>query len=719
MKLPWTHETRRHPSPDKTTHSVLVCVVALVVLCLQALIALSASAQNNLNLVDSKTEVRSISFRFPDTDTFQDETLLQQLSLKQPGFKDKWFFWKKDARYPFSPVDLQKDVVRLRRFYSRNGFLEPTISYEDSEFDVDENEISIVFTIVEGPPVVIQDFGFYSPDDDYAIYLFEGDIQDRWTRFESDISLELGRRYTQLAEANIRGLVQTWMNDRGYAFADIDVATVIDSTYHTADVRFVLKPGPLTNIDSIQVEGTSSVSKNVVTRELPFSVGDRYSKSRINRGQNELQSLNLFRLVLTDLPEQDVDSTVTVRYRVREVDFRQIELETGFARSTGPTLDGNWQHRNFMGGARNFNVGFSAITGYKAAQTGNNIPPQTYSASVTLRQPYIFNRKMSGSVSPFIRFEKDTRLQQTDLFQRVYGFSTNLVYEFHSYRSTSLSYTLSRIRLPATLASTEDDLYNKSVLTFSSTIGKTDDFLNPREGWIFRPFIESAGSVFGSDVDYLKGSAEITGYVPLTRRSEFIGRAYIGHLIPLNESSDALAGNLTQSDSIRFENRFDAVMFYSGGATDVRGWADELLGAKIAREIFNSDNEFLRYAYEPIGGRSKVEASLSYRYPFPGLSSKWKLATFVDAGQVSSKIVSNNGTIAIEDTGRLSFDNIKVGAGSGIRYETLFGFVRFDIAMKLNPSDTDLISPGDLFNGIDRKRQIRRFRIHLSIGQTF
>lgn len=719
MNSKWTKSTRWRTSVGASNINVVALSGTVALLYLLSLFSPAAFAQNNLNLVDSKTEVRSISFRFPDTDTFQDETLLQQLTLKQPGFKDKWFFWRKDRPYPFGPVDLQKDVVRLRRFYNRNGFLQPDISYEDSEFDVDENEIDIVFTIVEGPPVVIQDFGFYAPDDDYAIYLFEGDIQDRWTTFESDIALELGRRYTQLAEADVRGLVQTWMTNRGYAFAKVDVATVVDSTYNTADVRFVLKPGPLTTVDAIQVEGTSGVSKNVVTRELPFDVGDRYSKSRINRGQTELQSLNLFRLVLTDLPEQPVDSTVTVRYRVREVDFRQIELETGFARSTGPTLQGNWQHKNFVGGARNFNVGFSAITGYRAAQTGNNIPPQTYSASVTLRQPYIFNRKMSGSVSPFIRFEKDSRLQQTDVFQRVYGFSTNLVYEFHSYRSTSLNYTLSRNRLPATLASTEDDLYNKSVLTLSSTIGKTDDFLNPREGWILRPFIESAGSLFGSEVDYLKGAAEITGYVPVTRRSEFIGRAYFGYMIPLDESKAALNGELAQEDSVRFENRFDAVMFYSGGATDVRGWPDELLGAKIAREIFDSNNDFLRYAYEPIGGRSKVEASLSYRYPFPGLSTKWKLATFVDAGQVSSRIVSDNGTVSIEDTGRLSLDNFKFGAGSGIRYETLFGFVRFDIAMKLNPSDADLISPGDLFNGIDEKRQIRRFRIHLSIGQTF
>ena len=719
MNIPWMQFGTR-----RTRHSTRFYLAGVLVVIATMSCVTSTSAQNNLNLVDSKTQVRDISFRFPETDTFADETLLQQITLEQPGFKDKYFFWKKDRRYPFTPVDLQKDVVRLRRFYNRNGFLAPTITYEDSVFDTETNRISVVFKIIEGPPVVIQDFGFYSLDDDHAIYLFEGDIRDRWVTFETDISLELGRRYTQFAEANIQGQVLTWMNNRGYAFAKIDVATVVDSTYNTADVRFVLIPGPLATVDAIEVEGNVSVTPKVVRRELPFSIGDRYSKSRVTRGQKELQSLNLFQLVLTDLPEQPADSTVTVRYRVREVDLRKVELETGYARSTGPTFTGNWQHRNFVGGARNLNFGFTAVTGYKAAESGNNIPPQSYGTSITLRQPYLFSRKMSATVSPFLRFEKDSRLQQADVFQREYGFTTNLVYEFHSYRSTSLTYTLSRIRQPATgsasgTAIIEEDLYNKSVLTLSSTIGKTNNFLNPRSGWIFRPLLESAGSLFGSDVDYVKGAAEITGYLPTTRRSEFIGRFYYGYLIALGDSRKALDGELGLADSTKFENRFDAVMFYSGGSTDVRGWPDQLLGAKLAREIFDSDNNFLRYAFEPIGGKSKIEASLSYRYPFPGLGTKWKLATFVDVGQVSSRINTAGGTAIIVDDGKFTFDNFKVGVGSGIRYETLFGFIRFDLAMKVNPSDEDLISAENLFNGVFKKSQLRRFRIHLSIGQTF
>ncbi|NND71232.1 MAG: BamA/TamA family outer membrane protein [Rhodothermales bacterium] len=699
---------------------LLICFGMLLTFAVTGPWVLPVHGQEDLFLVDDDTQISRISFEFASTKSFNDETLLRQISLSEPGFRDKYFFWRNEI-YPFDPVALQKDVVRLRRFYNRNGFLRPEISYEASTLDVDKNRIHVRIKIEEGTPVIIQDFGFYSDSGDYAIFLFEGELRERWSTFESDISLELGRRYTQLAEADIKSQVGSWLKNRGYAFSSIGLATEIDSTYNTADVRFVLDPGPLAIVDSILVEDNVAVKDRIVQREVPFKVGDRYSGSRVSRGQQALQSMNLFRVVLSDLPEQPVDSTVTVRYRVREVELRRIGIQTGYSRATGPSVEGNWQHRNFFGGARNFNVGFTAITGFKAAQSGNNIPPQVYGASVTLRQPYLFDPDLSVTVSPFIKYEKDSRVLQTDEFNRRYGLTTNLIYEFHQYRSTSLSYTFSRNRLSGGEAlGTDDDFFRKSILAVNSTIGKTNNFLNPRRGWILRPSLETAGAVLGSDVEYVKGSAQLIGYIPTTRTSEIIGRLSIGRVIPFGLSADGLDGSLGSADSSRYENRFDDVVFYSGGSTDVRGWPDQLLGTKIAREIFDKDGNSLspqRFAFEPVGGKSKLEVSISYRFPFPGLGSKWKLATFIDAGQVSSRRVEDGS--AVTDDGTLALDNFKFGAGSGIRYETLFGFVRLDLAMKLNPDDSDLISAQNIFNGVDEKSQLRRFRLHLSIGQTF
>ncbi len=77
-----------------------------------------------------------------------------------------------------------------------------------------------------------------------------------------------------------------------------------------------------------------------------------------------------------------------------------------------------------------------------------------------------------------------------------------------------------------------------------------------------------------------------------------------------------------------------------------------------------------------------------------------------------------------KDTGRLTLGNFKVGLGAGIRYETPIGYLRFDIAYKLNPDDLDLQTPRNAFLAdeglIARKKEfLRHFNLHLSLGQAF
>ncbi len=68
--------------------------------------------------------------------------------------------------------------------------------------------------------------------------------------------------------------------------------------------------------------------------------------------------------------------------------------------------------------------------------------------------------------------------------------------------------------------------------------------------------------------------------------------------------------------------------------------------------------------------------------------------------------------------------NFKVGLGAGIRYETPIGYLRLDIAYKLNPNDLDLQTPRNAFLAEEGliapgKESLRRFNLHVSLGQAF
>ena len=74
---------------------------------------------------------------------------------------------------------------------------------------------------------------------------------------------------------------------------------------------------------------------------------------------------------------------------------------------------------------------------------------------------------------------------------------------------------------------------------------------------------------------------------------------------------------------------------------------------------------------------------------------------------------------------------LRVGAGAGIRYLTPIGYLRFDLAFKVNPADTDLYRAPELYErltgldleGVDQPGGFatftRRLAVHISIGQAF
>ncbi|MFQ5571304.1 MAG: outer membrane protein assembly factor [Rhodothermales bacterium] len=700
------------------------------------------AAQVPLFLTNEATTVRRITFEFTDTRTFEDDVLRPQIATKAPGFWDKVNVLS-SKRYPLDRIELQKDVVRLRRFYQQNGFLFPRIDYGTSRLDTTQNTIRVIFEIDEGEPLIIQDVGFFSPQGGFATSLFTGEMRDRWIDFRDRTSFKTGDRFTRFDLVRIQDQVLSWLKDRGYAFARLDTDVAIDSTYHTADIRFNVDPGPLGYFDRIEVEGHTRVTEDVVRRELPFKQGEVFSNSKLIQGQRELFGLNLFRVALVDVPPQPRDSTVEVRLTVREAKLHFITAQTGYSEDDGVTLVGQWSHRNFLGGARSLTASAVANTGYLSNPPVGIPTRRLFRGSVALRQPYLFSNHLSGIIEPFIQFERDPLLLESDrtlgINRQEIGVNTTLFYEILPFRTLSLQYRLSRAgTFTDERAGTDQarDTYSLSILTLNATFGRVNNFLNPRRGFLIRPFAEYAGGLF-EDVEYVKAGAEVVAYIPVTRVIRLGTRLSMGRLWPLGQSRRQFVAP--------FEDRFDPIRFYTGGPNDVRGWDFRLLGPKENRTqavvkdgtpdlgddgLPKTQDE----RFEPVGGLAMLTGNVEARLRFPWLSPAWRLAVFLDFGQVSAvpedncpgtAMPSENTQCGFRDDGTLRLDGFKFGLGAGIRYETPIGYIRVDLAYKLNPDDLDLQTPRNAFLfeenylAASRRQPLRRFNLHLSLGQAF
>lgn len=750
------------------------CAAGLaVVLLVWGMAARRAEAQDPLYLVDDETTVRDLSFAFVDHQTFEVDRLKQNVATRGPGFWDRlrrWFDFIPgvDPRtYPFDPITLQKDIVRLRRFYNQNGFLHPKIDYRHAVadsvavFDTTSNTIAITFTVEEGPPLIIQDTGFFEADSTtYAVNLFRGGLRKKWIRFRDETAFELGERYTQFNRIRIEDDVRGWLRNQGYAFASVASDARIDSAANTADIRFYLDPGPRGRFGEIVVEGNESISDAVVRRELPFREGDRFSAEKVTQGQQQLFGLNLFRVALADVPPQVEDSTVSVRYRVREANLRTLSGQVGFGAQTGFTTEGNWTHRNFYGQARTFTAGLVADTGLPSnppaiipdflSGTSTQEPTRRFRASATLRQPYVFTTRLAATVEPFAEERLNNKLSSPDttrflqLNERQFGLNTTAVYEILPFRTVSLRHSFSRTQqftaaasaLPDT-SGNGADLFDKSLLSASGTFGKTNDFINPTRGVIVRPTASLGGAFLRSDVEFLRFDVEASAYWPLTASTEVAGRFFFGTLRPLGSSQAALTTD-PSADPVAlrinriFQNRFSDFLFYGGGGSDVRGWPPQLGGGKVLRPSELARDGFV---YEAVGAQSRVGMNLEARIPVPGLGDAWRAATFLDAAYVTDGTLHLTPQPDVTDVlqgpdGRpvaSAASQWIVGTGLGMRYRTPVGFVRLDLAFKLTPDALDLRRPGDVARAVQQQRPltavqerfIRRFRLHFGIGRSF
>ena len=162
-----------------------------------------------------------------------------------------------------------------------------------------------------------------------------------------------------------------------------------------------------------------------------------------------------------------------------------------------------------------------------------------------------------------------------------------------------------------------------------------------------------------SQAFYLRGQLDGSYYLPVGNNIVLAGRARFSSIPGASLADIAPSRRL-----------------YAGGGGSVRGYGYQKIGPQNALG-------------DPTGGRSLAEFSLEARIQTGLLGGALGVVPFVDAGTV--------GADAVPD-----FNEIKFGAGIGIRYFTTFGPIRVDFGVPLNRGPNDA-----------------RFGVYVGLGQAF
>jgi outer membrane protein insertion porin family/translocation and assembly module TamA len=575
-----------------------------------------------------------------------------------------------DKRF-FNREQFEADLKRIAAFYRDRGFPDARVKSFDVRLSPDQKKVDIAVTIDEGEPVRVERLEF----DGFGVL-----PPDHPSNLQRRVPLKPGQPLDRALLQASREAVLDELRDHGYPYASVRIAESPGSGERLRVIAFHAEPGPIAYHGPIEISGNSSVSDDVIRRQLTFRPGDLFRQSRLLESQRKLYALEVFEFanIQPVRGEGQKPAEVPTRVTVTEGKHRKVNFSLGYGTEERARVEADWRHVNFFGGARTLGV----LGRYSRLDRG---------ARLSFHEPYFFSPRYSFTSSgQYWHNDEDSfwldnvggRVSVTRDFPSGEGPNLKLrpAMAFSlTYANEWEQYELSNELLQD--LSLRDDLIamgidprfgtgsgQRSSLSLDAGRNTTGNILDARHGYVASAHVEQAGKWLQGDYDYYEVQAEGRYYRTVAGRAVIAVRARAGSIDPLGVDVE---------QGVPFYKRY-----FLGGASSLRGWG--------RYEVAPLSGSGL-----PIGGHSTADFSLELRMPVWGNLGG---VLFVDGGNVWTNPWDFN-------LGDLRYD-----VGPGLRYNTPIGPLRFDVAYQLNPI------PGLLVNG---EPESRRFRFHFSIGHAF
>ena len=570
----------------------------------------------------------------------------------------------------FSREQFEGDLKRIEAFYQDRGFPDARVASFDVQLSPDQSSVKIAVHISEGQPLRVERI---------TVEGVEALPEQHRRDLEARLPLKPGQPLDRALLQSSREAALDELRDHGYPYATVRVSEAPGTDPRARVVRLQAQPGQIVHFGDVNVTGNSSVSDQVIRRQLTFRRGDLFQQSKIIESQRRLYTLELFQFASVKAETDEKAARIPVDVTVTEGKHRKVNLGFGDGSEERARVEADWRHVNFFGGARTAGV----LARYSSLDRG---------VRVNFGEPFFFNRNYSLTLSgqgwhtDEPAFKLNTFGGRATVTRR-FGRAGRPVLSSNNPAATTLAFTYVNEHEDYSISnetlldlSQRDELIalgldprgtgrgQNSAISLDAGRNTTGNLLDASHGYVATLHVEQSGKWLGGSYDYYETTLEGRYYQPLGGKAVVAVRARAGSIDTLGAPSDT---------AVPFFKRY-----FLGGATNLRGWG-------------RFDVAPLSGAGLPIGGQTTLTFSSELRVPLFGKASG---VLFVDGGNVWTSPWDFN------------LNDLRYDVGPGLRYATPIGPLRVDLGYQLNPI------PGLLVNG---KPEPRHFRVHFSIGQAF
>jgi translocation and assembly module TamA len=586
------------------------------------------------------------------------------------------------------------DRRRVEAFYRSRGYYGARVAAEPPR--AADGRVDLAFRVEEGQPVRVSEVVIEGLEEEPGAL----------SRLKK-LPIAAGDVFTDAAfDAGVADILAALANN-GYARAEVEQRAEVDPASLAARVVYSAKPGRRYLFGNVFVSGTAEVPR-VRVRDAVAEVvkpGQAWDQSLLPRVQSRVQEFGVFGGIRVFPGQPDpAAGTLPLVVSVREAPFRTVRLGPSLtfqASRFDASLTAGWAHRNWLGGLRRLRL--DARVGWTWIKSPWNIQKQGPSglASADFTQPEVLWRGIDLNLRSEVERRIDEGYQywaerlRLGLPLRLYGHILTLVPSVSlEYYQTRGDTTVAQVGgASQVLLTCPGDATQRTQTCLLSSLEQRvdldlrDDALNPRRGLYLTVSLQEGFRPFGQGFRYLRLLPEVRAFQPLwglvlaARARLGLLRSYGGDALPI---------------IARLE---------SGGPGQMRGYDSRRLSPLVALSTGG---------FAPVGGTALLDGSLEARFRL--------------AGDLGGVLFVDGGNVELQASDIWKLDRLQWAAGFGLRYRTLFGPVRIDLAARL---------PRELRNGwpmptvpvvaIQNRAVVPTgeqkaepvVRLHLSIGEAF
>jgi outer membrane protein assembly factor BamA/autotransporter translocation and assembly factor TamB len=581
---------------------------------------------------------------------------------------------------------LVEDRDAIESFYRLNGFSEATAG-EPGVVTREDGTLSVQFPITEGPQTLLTEVRVEGNEELKASEL-------------PDVQLRSGEPLNpQLLHDDVV-VLQTFYANQGHVEVQVTPRVTVSSDKTQASVVYTIAEGPHVNVDEVTVRGNTYTDRDVVLRKSGIEPGEPFSYTKMLEAQRELYRLGIFQRVEvqaaqagTTVGDRDVAIQIEEGRNLTLSGSVGLRLERGTQNESSNATPGEPSSEDIGGGGNGPELHERvsvAVAHRNLFGTGRYLGLEIVAgrdeqeAFLTYREPFISRWNIPLQLQIF-QSDDSTRSGLT-IVQRGMSIEASKVALERTRWSLRYEYKISECDGgPICTALINNDpvadldpaLRNIKISSITPTFfwDTRDDILDPHHGFFTSASVEYAFPFFSADSGFLREYVQGAWYLPVARGTVLALSGRLGFIQPYARKSEEDGGGLRP---IPLSERFTA-----GGESSHRAFGLDRLGDLCLADEFPHDKlpddqcrPTLLATYDaenkrlspilPLGGNSLALMNIEYRFPIFGDTVGG--AVFADIGNVFAG-------------SQIDFDDLRYGAGFGLRYLSPVGPLRLDIAM--------------------------------------